>query len=253
MAPGPPGNMFCPIPWLKDHFGIPISLKYFGSETQQASRCQDAVLNSIDKRLLASGMIRGAEAVEVSSIFKVDNQFLFESFQTRHDILVSSQSDVKIKGLFCVVSKASAASISCYGLLGHLNIRAATNSISTVIRDLDEKLFCTPWYLRSTPSAVCPTNMTSGDGNQQMRKSAKLFAGQHPVISANVRFSKYSVSASLLRSHLVEEMSRSGGGVCLVLCRVLLHRVCTVPGSVFPEDIDIACERGYDSIYSQAK
>ena len=163
-----------------------------------------------------------------------------------------------------MVSKVSAASMCCYGLQAHSELvtSTGTSSICTAIRSLDEKLFYTPWYLRSFPSAVS-TNTTVSSGslgshnhsNQQTttRKSAKVLASQHPVTSANVRFSRHSVSESLFRSRLVPELSKAGGGVCLVLCRVLLHRVCTVPGDIFPEDLDIASERGYDSIYSQAK
>lgn len=161
-------------------------------------------------------------------------------------MFVRSSSEVKVKGLFCVISKASAASFCSYGLLGHSD----ASSLPVVIHRLEQQLFTTPWYLRSIPSI---NEDGSSNSSQHVKKSAKLQARQNPVISENVRFSRHSISKSLLRSGMASELDKSAGGVCLALCRVLLHRVCTVPGDISSEDMNVACERGYDAIYSQAK
>lgn len=60
---------------------VPISLTYIPTETPQGSRCRDTVIDSIDKRLLNPNTIRGTDAVKVASVFKINNQFLSESFQ----------------------------------------------------------------------------------------------------------------------------------------------------------------------------
>lgn len=151
--------------------------------------------------------------------------------------------------MFCCLSKQDVYSFVSYGLN---------------VTKLSESAYHKPWFLRDTSDAYELTSQT---------KSAQELANSHHVDKHRLRFSKHSLSPSMLsdacnetidmdannrgfentqQNDLSNEATIEGGGVCLVLCRVLLYRVCTVPGVVEEKDIRKAIAKGYDAIYSQS-
>ena len=152
--------------------------------------------------------------------------------------------------MFCCLSKQDVYSFVSYGLNAS---------------KLSETAYHKPWFLRDTSDAYELTSQT---------KSAQELANSHHVNTHRLRFSKHSLSPSMLsdtcnettvnmdtnsngfentlKNDLSNEATIEGGGVCLVLCRVLLYRVCTVPGVVEEKDVRKAISKGYDAIYSQS-
>lgn len=156
---------------------------------------------------------------------------------------------MKIKGMFCCLSKDDVYSFASYGL-----------NVSKFSGTAYQK----PWFLRDTSDAYEFTSKT---------KSAQELAASHHVNPHHLRFSKHSLSPSMLSNissetadidelsggyeniqtnEMSNEATVEGGGVCLVLCRVLMFRVCTVPGVIEEKDVRKAIAKGYDAIYSQS-
>ena len=105
----------------------------------------------------------------------------------------------------------------------------------------------TPWFLRNmTPRYSSQLHHISQSASQ-LHDSVDHLSLDH------LRFSKWSISSALIDSPTGAALDIDQGGACLLVCKVLLERVCTVAGVVEARDIAKARPKGYDAIYSQAR
>lgn len=118
---------------------------------------------------------------------------------------------------------------------------SSTSSSPKEISDL------TPWFLRNTTDRYSSQLLHIPQSILQSHDHVDHVSLDH------LRFSKWSISSALIDSPTGAALDIDQGGACLVVCKVLLERVCTVAGAVDARDIAKARQKGYDAIYSQAK
>lgn len=121
-------------------------------------------------------------------------------------------------------------------------------------------LFCTPWYCSDPPELKFTSKGHAGaaaTSQTQILRAAqtlsKSFGNAQRLALAGVKgfspsFTRYSTPRAL-RS-MLEEAGRTGSGVFLALCRVLICRLRTVAIAVGPSEIEAAHADGYDAVYS---
>ena len=93
--------------------------------------------------------------------------------------------------------------------------------------------------------SIARLSSTQGYEFTSKTKSAYELASVGHAHLKSLRFSKHSININLLtiddndgtdsthlKDLLAKEATIEGGGVCVVLCRALLYRVCTVPGVI---------------------
>ena len=171
--------------------------------------------------------------------------------------------------MFCGVNKSSIYSFLSYGLNGknkYSNYNSNNNNNSnsnsnSKSNNNNNDIYDQPWYLRDANQTYEFISKT---------KSAKELSNINHINPNILRFSKHSISLNMLQQQPInnnnnnnntnikncdfeKEASIEGGGICIVLCRVLLYRVCTVTGNIEERDIHKAIQKGYDAIYSQSK
>ncbi|KAI9992697.1 hypothetical protein PInf_014564 [Phytophthora infestans] len=190
----------------------------------QRKRCVKAATENIKKRFFSSP----GQPLEVLEVYKIDNRVLLSNFQRFTDSLSKTNSDIKIKGLFCNLPADSVKRCVVYGM-------HTAKEKNGEIRFLDPhgaeiKVFSRSALLHDRKDAP----------GTSMAFRARLKVNNGTELQFPRRFSRYSTLEEL---RTTVTGTASGDQVPAVqylgLCRVAMSKILRVKNSAdsnFPED-----------------
>eukprot|EP00948_MAST-09A_sp_MAST-9A-sp1_P002064 g2064.t1 len=197
----------------------------------QHERCRRAAIENVRPGFF-DNILKDYETVKVLNVFKLENKYLLKDFQhlsrkilSRNKSLVedsnaskegndkNNSSKKRVKGLFCVVPESSLPYITTYGF----------TSSQEKVKRMQEAIMRPSW----STQLVEQRQDVKQTINFDLRFATKELKKSEPPTFPH-RFSRYSTLSSL-----AEEANSARGNEVhyLVLCRVLVGDIITIPNS----------------------
>ncbi|RLN95941.1 hypothetical protein BBJ28_00021865 [Nothophytophthora sp. Chile5] len=210
----------------------------------QRLRCAKAATENVKKRFFASSGC----SLEVLDVFKLDNRVLLQAFQRFTSAIATSETELKIKGLFCCVPTESVERCVVYGM--HTGPTGDSEDAGEEPSVLDPqgtgaKIFNRPTYVlsRRFKSAFSPGT------HQAFRARSKVLEG--PPMRFPRRFSRYSTLEEM-RSSLTasdDDDDEPAPTQYLALCRVAMSQTVRVKGQDNQQDVAFPDDPSVDTLH----
>ncbi|RLN92790.1 hypothetical protein BBJ28_00012994 [Nothophytophthora sp. Chile5] len=192
----------------------------------QRLRCVKAATENVKKRFFASSGC----SLEVLDVFKLDNRVLLQAFQRFTSSIATSETELKIKGLFCCVPTESVERCVVYGMhTGPTGDSEDTGEEPSVLdpQGTGAKIFNRPTVLQGREEAP--------GTHQAFRARSKVLEG--PLMRFPRRFSRYSTLEEMRPSLAASEDDEPAPIQYLALCRVAMGQTVRVKGRGNQQDV----------------